>query len=357
MMEKILKYKFMTLLAIIGVVYFFLEYLTPLFSPILVAMLFVTIFGPLLKKIQVHFHIHRQIGAIILLIIAGVIFTIIICIFFYWFVGSLPEWTTYLDTLEDTMQNIVRVSCQSIGNAVDMNDTYLEEIILNGLEEGIDYFQLQAVPGMLMQSLEYLKILVAFGGFLITFLIASVFLAKDYDRIMNNLLDKEEYHMLLEVICGVIKYIATFVKAQFIIITCIASTVSLVLFVLKIEQGILWGILAGLLDMLPFIGTGLVLVPLLLTQFIAGNYLNAMVIIILYVSCIFLREMLEPRLIGRKMGVSPVAVLLAVYAGIQLFGMWGIIKGPLGFMLIYQTFQSLYKGYDAKEVMSNKNKI
>ena len=50
MLEKIRQSKILTLLLLTAVVYFFLQYLTPLFSPILVAMLFVTIFGPFLKK-------------------------------------------------------------------------------------------------------------------------------------------------------------------------------------------------------------------------------------------------------------------------------------------------------------------
>ena len=70
---------------------------------------------------------------------------------------------------------------------------------------------------------------------------------------------------------------------------------------------------------------------------------------ILYVACIFLREVMEPRLIGRKIGVSPIAVLVSLYAGIRLFGVWGIIKGPLGFVLIYETCHSLSRMYDRQQ--------
>ena len=58
---------------------------------------------------------------------------------------------------------------------------------------------------------------------------------------------------------------------------------------------------------------------------------------------------MEPRLIGRKIGVSPIAVLVSLYAGIRLFGVWGIIKGPLGFVLIYETYRSLSRMYDRRK--------
>lgn len=47
--------------------------------------------------------------------------------------------------------------------------------------------------------------------------------------------------------------------------------------------------------------------------------------------------------------MSPIAVLVSLYAGIRLFGVWGIIKGPLGFVLIYETYHSLSKMSDRQK--------
>ena len=71
MLEQLKNNKLFILLLITGAVYFFLKYLTPLLAPILVAMLFVTIFGSMLQKIQKSLRIHRQIGAVLLLAAAG----------------------------------------------------------------------------------------------------------------------------------------------------------------------------------------------------------------------------------------------------------------------------------------------
>ena len=49
-----------------------------------------------------------------------------------------------------------------------------------------------------------------------------------------------------------------------------------------------------------------------------------------------MREFLEPKLIGKKVGIYPIAILLSVYAGVKLFGLGGILKGPLGLVMIYQ---------------------
>ncbi len=341
MAEKIQNSKLAMLLLLTGAVYFFLKIITPLTAPVLIAMLFVTIFGPFLQKLQKRLKIHRQVGVMLLLLAACGFLGVLVWVLFSWIVGSLPGWIDGLDSLESNLTVIMHQICRTVGDTLRIDSDYLEQTILTGIQEGIDYFQLQFLPGMLSQSLECVKVFAAIGGFLVTFLIATVLLAKDYDNIMNRLLDREECHVFLEVICGIIRYIATYVKAQLIIMTTIAVIAAAVLGISGVRNGILWGVLAGILDALPFIGTGIVLVPLAIQQLFYGNYVRAALCILTYVVCIFARELLEPRLIGRRVGVSPIAILLSIYAGIKLFGAWGIIGGPLGFIIIYHAYISL----------------
>ena len=345
MAEKFFHNRLVILLLLTGAVYFFLKVIAPLAAPVLIAMLFVTIFGPLLQKLQRRLHLNRQIGAVLLLLAACVCLGLLVWVLFSWIVGSLPNWVGGLDSLESALSIVVHNVCDTIGKAIGIDSVYLEQTIFSRIQQGIDYFQQQVLPGMLSQSLELAKALAAFGGFLLIFTIATVLLAKDYDEIMNRLLDREEYHLLLEIICGIIRYIATYVKAQLIIMNIVGVLAAVVLGLCGIRNGILWGLLAGILDALPFLGTGIVLVPLGIQQLFYGSYGRALACLALYVACIIIREMLEPRLIGHRIGVPPIAILLSLYAGIQLFGIWGIIEGPLGFVIIYQTYLSLERRF------------
>ena len=322
------------LLLVTGAVYFFLQYLTPLSAPVLLAMLFVTIFGPMMRRMNQRLHFPRPLSAIVLLIVATVLLVGLLWILVSWMLGSLPVWIGNLELREQEWLEVVRGLCRSVGEIIGVDTAYLENTVSGRLQEGLDSLEENILPGMLSQSMQYVQWFAELGGFLVTFLIASVLLAKDYDGIMNRLLDQEACHVLLEV------------KAQGIIMTTIAMTAAATLGIAGINHGILWGILAGILDALPFIGTGIVLVPLGVFQILEGNWGRAIVCGVLYLVCIFLREIMEPRLIGRKIGVSPIAVLVSLYAGIRLFGVWGIIKGPLGFVLIYETYHSLARMFD-----------
>ena len=344
--KNIIGKKMIVLLLVTGAVYFFLRYLTPLLAPVLLAMLFVTIFGPMMKRMNRKFHFPRPLSAVLLLIVATVLLAGLLWILVSWILGSLPLWIQTMEVREQEWLEVVRSLCRSVGEILGVDTAYLENTVSGRLQEGLDSLEENILPGMLSQSMQYVRWFTELVGFLVTFLIASVLLAKDYDGIMNRLLDQESCHVLLEVICGIVRYIATFVKAQGIIMTMIAAVAALTLGIAGIKHGVLWGILAGILDALPFIGTGVVLVPLGILQLLEGGFGKALVCGVLYVVCIFLRELMEPRLIGRKIGVSPIAVLISIYAGIQLFGVWGIIKGPLGFVLIYETYSSLARMAD-----------
>lgn len=357
MVEKIKNSNIAILLLLIGAVYFFLEYLSPLIAPILCAMLFVTIFGSTLQKMQSRLKLHRQIGAALLLVIAGSVVLVLLGVLFSWIMGSLPQWVDVIGEAGNYLVNGVHTVCEKLSDVLGTNSAYMEETIMTHVEKGMSNFRESTLPGMLSQSLEYAKILASIGGFLLTFLIATILLAKDYDAIMNRMLEQERCHVLLEVICGVIRYIAGFVKAEATIMSIVGVVAATTLTIAGVHHGVLWGILAGVLDAFPFVGTGIVLCPLAVVQLLQGSYGKAICCLLLYVACIIIREFLEPRLIGRKLGVSPIAILVSLYAGIQLFGVWGIIKGPLGFIIIYETYNSLKgRGYGQEYRQENAGK-
>lgn len=341
MMETLKKNKWITLLCIIGVVYFFLAFISPLLTPILLAFLFVTMFGPLLKKLHVKFRIPRQVSAVILMFLLGLIIVIAGWLVISWAGANAPNWSNYLDIWEKELTFMVHSVCTWIGDTFRVDVSHVEESVATISGELLGRMQSDVIPDLVNHTVKYAKKLASGGAFLITFLIGTILLAKDYDGYMNFLLEQRECHVWLEALCGTIRYIMSFIKAQLIIMGTIAAVIALTLFLAGIQNGILWGLLAGVLDILPFVGTGIVLLPLILIQLAKEEYVRALVCGLLYGGCVLIREFLEPKILGKTMGVWPVAVLTSIYVGIQLFGFVGVVKGPLGFVLIYQIYKSI----------------
>ena len=89
------------------------------------------------------------------------------------------------------------------------------------------------------------------------------------------------------------------------------------------------------INILPVLGTGTFLVPAALVLALRGNAAGAVGCIALYLVTSCVRQFLEPRLIGKKVGVSPLLVLLSVYLGLFLYGGAGFLLGPLSALVIY----------------------
>ena len=199
--------------------------------------------------------------------------------------------------------------------------------------------QVQVIAEVLSSSYSCFKAIFEAVAFLFISFLAAILLEKDYALFLTWLKGSEDMTFIFKALEGILEYIITFLKAQGVILLIISVFSSAVLWATGIYGGVFWGILAGCLDVLPFIGTGVVLVPMAIWQFLTGKYIQMGVCIALYIACIFIREFLEPKLIGNKMGIAPVLMLLGIYAGIRLFGVIGIIEGPLALIVIHELMK------------------
>lgn len=105
---------------------------------------------------------------------------------------------------------------------------------------------------------------------------------------------------------------------------------------------ILAGVGIGLLDALPVFGTGTVLIPWAVILFFGGQWGRGLFLIFLYVVCYFLREILEAKMMGDRVGLSPLETLMSMYVGLELFGIAGFLLGPIGLLIIKDLVEELY---------------
>lgn len=107
---------------------------------------------------------------------------------------------------------------------------------------------------------------------------------------------------------------------------CVASAG---LLLLRIPHALLWAALIAAVDAFPVLGTGSVLVPWSLVSFLQGDRILAFGLLGLYGAAAVTRSILEPRLVGRQLGIDPLVTLLALYVGFRLFGLPGMIFSPM----------------------------
>jgi len=116
---------------------------------------------------------------------------------------------------------------------------------------------------------------------------------------------------------------------------------------LGINAPILWGGIMGVMAFLPIVGIGIVLVPTAIIYFISAQVGLAIFIVIFYlVLSISVDSLLKPKLVGRKAKMNTLLVFLSLLGGLNVFGVLGIIYGPL-IVTAFLTMSEIYlKNYD-----------
>ena len=111
--------------------------------------------------------------------------------------------------------------------------------------------------------------------------------------------------------------------------------------ILKIPNAFTLGVICGMLDVLPYVGTIIVFIPIIIYNIVMKNFLCAFGLICVYILVQVVREILEVKFLGDKLNIHPLVILLSIYIGVKVFGVLGILVGLMYSILakeiIYNT--------------------
>lgn len=139
-------------------------------------------------------------------------------------------------------------------------------------------------------------------------------------------------------------------KAQFKIMLVLTVILFAGFEILRVKYSFLLALLTAFLDFLPFFGTGAVIWPWALIEILTGNYFKAVMLVIIYLVCTIVKQVLQPKMVGDSIGISPFATLVFMFIGYRVSGVLGLIIGiPIGMVLInlYKAgmFDGVIKGF------------
>lgn len=104
---------------------------------------------------------------------------------------------------------------------------------------------------------------------------------------------------------------------------------SIGLSILKISNSILIAALIAIIDILPILGTGGILLPWAIISIITGNIGLAIGLVSLYLLILIIRQVLEPKIVGNQIGLHPIVTLICMFVGAQLLGFIGLFLLPI----------------------------
>ena len=323
-----------------GVLLFF-QYAVPLLAPFMIAFLFVLIFLPLLKRIHKKIKVPEGILAGVLLGILAVVLLLAGWFGICWCMDMVGDFRQNGDYLKDCCMTALNTCCDFLGDKMNLDSEQLQSRVLEGTENLIVGVKENFAPKALDASYSYAGTVFKTVFFIVITVIAIILLTKDYEDIKSKLAEKKGFVRARDLSRKILILLKIYVKAQAIIVLCVSVVAMVGLWVCGVSRWYLWGFLTGFLDMLPFIGSGIVVLPIAIFMFIEGKIWQGAGCLLVYGICVFLRQILEPKLIGDKINVYPIVVLLSVFFGMQFFSIGGIVLGPVSFFLIREIYEEV----------------
>ncbi|MFD1707949.1 sporulation integral membrane protein YtvI [Siminovitchia sediminis] len=168
-------------------------------------------------------------------------------------------------------------------------------------------------------------------------LLATFFISKDWNRLnalAGRLFPERVKNSGARVFEDLKKALAGFVKAQITLISITLVIILIGLLIMRINYAITIALIMGVLDLLPYLGTGLVFVPWIIYEVLTGDFGLALGLAILYTVVVVQRQIMEPKILSSNIGLNPLGTLIALFVGFKLVGFLGLIIGPVTLVLL-----------------------
>lgn len=118
-------------------------------------------------------------------------------------------------------------------------------------------------------------------------------------------------------------------KAQAKLSAITYAIVAVGLVILQVPYGPLWAIGVAIVDAFPILGTGTILIPWSVVYLFQQKPLQSVGLLCIYAAAVLTRTTLEPRLVGRHLGLDPLITLVAIYLGYRFWGILGMLLAPM----------------------------
>jgi sporulation integral membrane protein YtvI len=193
------------------------------------------------------------------------------------------------------------------------------------------YFQnlLFAIPGHLAFIPESVTVL-----FFI--LIASFLLSADFPRVkyfIKNQIPIPVFKKLQHLFYHTKKSTFGYIKAECTLILITCSIIFTGFLIIEVEHALTLALFMAIIDLIPFVGTGLLFIPWIGYSFLSGNYVLTIGLSVIYGIVILTRQLIEPKVYSMNLAIHPLAWLFTAFIGMKLWGVFGLILAP--FTLIF----------------------
>ncbi|WP_158591814.1 sporulation integral membrane protein YtvI [Oceanobacillus halophilus] len=345
------------LIIVIGMLigsYLVMTLIFPYTYPLMLAILLAFFINPFVDFLQDKLHFPRVLAAItiissILLLLIGMLVVIIMEIYqgTMFLAEKIPiyfkDFILYLEALFNTKIIPLQEKILSIFLTLDSSQ---QDTLKNTLSNTLD--QIATTGSSLLQNSftnipNMLSLFPSSMAIFIFVVLGTFLISNDWYNLkshLKKLIPENVNTSTGKVLIHFKKAFGGFVKAQVILVSLSGILILMGLLLLGIDHALTIAALSALVDLIPFVGTGIIFLPWIFYLFLNGNYSLTIGLTILYIVVILSRQILEPKILSSNIGVHPLLALVVYFIGLQVWGLLGLLVAPAILILINALHQS-----------------
>ena len=316
------------------------------FMPFLIAGVIAIIIEPIIKFCMNKLKFSRRMSAVIVVILTVVLLGFAVI---YGSISLIKEVLSLSTNLGPAITQIT----QSITTMVDeFTAEYADKItpeIVQGIESSLLSFLSEFGEVAKTWITKLLQMLFSIPTILINItitILALIFFTKDRVYVidlMEHHLPKSWIKKIKEVVGETFSTIGSYIRvyAKIIVITFAELYLAFNIYRLlghNISYPFILAVCVAIIDILPVLGVGTVLIPWSLWLFVTGQFGFGTAVIVTYFIIYIVRQFIEPKLVSKQLGIHPLVTLVAMYAGFKVAGVFGLLLGPITLMALRCIF-------------------
>lgn len=224
--------------------------------------------------------------------------------------------TTFKDLPQEIIASLQSLPDTLIGKAAEIGGGFAAELSLNIAKN---------TPSMIIT--------------IIVTIVASCYIALDYDRVIAFLkaqLSQRALDIITDIRELFTKNIFKMVRGYLILMVITFLELCVFIAILGYKNFATIAAIIAVVDVLPVLGVGTIVIPWSLISLLTGNYFAAIILILSYIVIAIVRNFLEPRIVGHQIGLNPLVMLVALFVGLRLMGFAGMFLVPLTMLTIVE---------------------
>lgn len=309
--------------------------LVGLFMPFLIAFVVAWLLNPPVKYLQKRFGLNRNAISLVFLLvglglvgglIGGILYSLVsqMVSFFQNWQSLWNDALAGINALAGTLEEFIKPLPEDVYN-----------VLSDLLTRGIRWLG-NVVPGLLSSAGGHMGSfalsLPSVGVAFIIFLMAAYFMLADYPVMRQKVtacIPAEFRSFFSDLKHIVVDAFGGYLKAQLILSVAVFGILLVGFFVMKENYALLLAFVFAIMDFIPIIGSGTFMVPWAVIDVVTGNYSHAIGLMITWGIVALFRRVAEPKIVGNQTGLSPIVSLIAIYVGMKVGGVLGMILGPI----------------------------